>query len=325
MRFENNELTANENETVLDCLLRHKEKVSHSCKSGNCQSCMLKSNDHSISKKAQKGLKVTAIEQGYFLACQQNANAIESVEKIGNSDLFGRALLVEKRILCDDIFLLKLAPVNPLYYHAGQFINLKNSQETIRSYSLASLPASDPYLELHIRLKPGGKMSQWLFKEFEEGDSIDYQGPIGDCFFTPCKQESDIILVGNGTGASPLLGIARDALDSGHKGQLHFYHGSTNLEQLYLDPLLKSMQKQYDNFFYHPCVNSSTPIAGIRQGRCNEVALNEIKISPHTRLYLCGNPEMVLSTRKKAFLSGIASSNIFADPFEYKNLRLKQR
>jgi len=58
---------------------------------------------------------------------------------------------------------------------------------------------------------------------------------------------------------------------------------------------------------------------------CNEIALSEMTPSGDTLLFLCGNPDMVNQTRKKAFLAGIASKNIYVDPFEYKDLRKKPR
>ena len=41
-----------------------------------------------------------------------------------------------------------------------------------------------------------------------------------------------------------------------------------------------------------------------------------------TRLYICGNPKMVLLPSKKIFLNGVSISNIYSDPFEYKDMRL---
>jgi len=57
----------NNEESVLDCLLRHEVNIDYSCKSGTCQSCMLRSLQGDIDTNAQRGLKATAIGQGFFL------------------------------------------------------------------------------------------------------------------------------------------------------------------------------------------------------------------------------------------------------------------
>ena len=80
MKFSGTEYQAQDDESVLECLLRHNVKMDYSCKTGNCQSCMLKSTQGQINTKAQVGLKPTAIQQGFFLACQQPAKTLDDVD-----------------------------------------------------------------------------------------------------------------------------------------------------------------------------------------------------------------------------------------------------
>jgi len=317
VKFENTDLSVVGEETVLACLLRHQYQVNYSCTSGHCQSCLLKMTDGDIRLAAQKGLKSTAVEQNFFLACQQPANSTQSACKIEQSTLFNQAQLIDKHFYNDSICRLRIACEQPFNYRAGQFINLKNPGGVIRSYSLASLP-DEPYLELHVSKKNDGKMTLWLFEQFHVGDQIEFQGAIGDCFYTQCDLNTPITLIGNGTGASPLIGIVRDALKVGHRGTINFYHGASEPSSLYLSDDLMQMQRENNNFYYHPCINSEFEHQGVRLGRCNEIALAELKPTNEARLYLCGNPEMVAFTQKKAFLAGISSKNIFTDPFDYK-------
>jgi NAD(P)H-flavin reductase len=64
---------------------------------------------------------------------------------------------------------------------------LKNPEGVIRSYSLASLPAKDHFLELHIRRKKSGQFSHWIFDEFQLGEYIDLQAPPLETAFIPHK------------------------------------------------------------------------------------------------------------------------------------------
>ena len=335
MIFNNKNYQPTGNESLLECLLRYDVQVDYSCKTGNCQSCMLKSTQGEIDKDAQKGLKSTAIEQGFFLACQQKAERIQAAELINQELIFSHARLVDKKLFSEDICQLIIEPVSPLYYHAGQFINLKNSQGIVRSYSIASIPSEQQFIELHVYKQANGVMSNWLFNEFTIGDNIDFQGPIGECFYTSENKNNPIILVGTGTGAAPLIGIVRDAIKSGHQGSILFYHGARSFSGLYLHDILSALDKEHSNFTYRPSVSrdhdlisklveNDSPIK-IELGRCNEIAMKEIKPTAETTLYLCGNPDMVNKTRKKAFLAGIASKNIYIDAFEYKDLRKNDR
>ena len=335
MIFNNTNYQPQGNESVLECLLRHDVQIDYSCKSGNCQTCLLKSIQGEIECKAQNKLKSTAITQGFFLACQQKAEAIQAAELIDTELVYSHARLVNKKLFCDDICQLILEPVSPLYYHAGQFINLKNTQGIVRSYSIASIPSEQQFIELHIHKKANGIMSHWLFNEFNIGDKIDFQGPIGECFYTCENKNNPIILIGTGTGAAPLIGIVRDAIKSNHQGLILFYHGARNIAGLYLHEMLVNLDKEHSNFIYRPSISgdedSSSNLVehdssiSIRAGRCNDIALEEMQPTAATTLYLCGNPDMVNTTRKKAFLAGIASKNIYIDAFEYKDLRTAER
>ena len=331
MLFQNKDFQPLQGETVLDCLLRNDIKVDFSCKSGNCQSCLLKSLQGDIDQIAQKGLKPTLAAQGFFMACQQNASVIGEAATIATEQLYSHARLVNKQLLSQDICQLILEPVCSLFYHAGQFINLKNPQGIVRSYSIASNPADDALIELHVQRKSLGVMSDWIFNQFNIGDGIDFQGPIGDCFYSTTNNLCPIVLIGTSTGAAPLIGIIRDALGSGHSGEIIFYHGAKSVDGLYLHQKLIEMEEKYSNFSYQPSISSEENIditsmgKNIRKGRCNEIALTEILPTKETLVFLCGNPEMVKATRKKAFLAGFASKNIFIDPFEYQELRKESR
>jgi len=285
---------------------------------------MLKSIQGDVDEIAQKGLKPTAVEQGFFFACQQKASNIQEASFIDADLLFSHARLVDKHYYSDEICRLTLEPVSSLYYHAGQFINLKNPQGIVRSYSIASIPSATQFIELHIHRKNNGTMTGWIFDELKVGDNIDFQGPIGECFYSSSDPNCPIVLVGIGTGAAPLIGILNDALGSGHQGKVVLYHGARCIEGLYLHGELLKIENSYPNFCYRPCLSAEdydNSDAKITTGYCNEIALNEMEISDSMLLFLCGNPDMVNQTRKKAFLAGIVSKNIYVDPFEYKDLR----
>jgi ferredoxin-NADP reductase/ferredoxin len=309
------------NETVLDLLIRHNIEVSYSCKSGHCQACLLKCIDGKLSSQAKAGIKDTLVAQQYFLACQQSAIDIHQVADVDSELLFHRARISKKNLLAENVLQLVLQAQQDFSYRAGQFINLKHPLGAIRSYSLASVPNEDGLLELHIKRKIRGTMTSWLFEHARVGDEIDIGQAMGNCFYTVKDLDMPLILIGSGTGAAPLLGIARDAIKHHHQGEIHFYHGAGNIDGLYLHNQLVTLAQNQQNFSYHPCISASQTAPGMVRGRCNDLAMAELNVEQQPRLYICGNTQMVKSTQTSAYLAGVPLQHIYTDPFEYKDLR----
>jgi NAD(P)H-flavin reductase len=124
-----------------------------------------------------------------------------------------------------------------------------------------------------------------------------------------------MLFIGTGSGLAPLYSIIQDALNQGHQGDIHLYHGSTLVDGLYLVQELRAMTTEFSNFHYHPCVSSAFESPSIKTGRAHDVALQEISDLRSWRVYLCGHPEMVKQTIRSAYLNGASLKDIYADPF----------
>jgi NAD(P)H-flavin reductase len=207
---------------------------------------------------------------------------------------------------------------------AGQYVNLRHPDGFVRSYSIASASASED-VELHVMRMQNGSMSNWLHDALKAGDSIEIQGPHGECIYLGEEPDSSLLMIGTGTGLAPLLGVARDAINANHAGDIHLYHGSREPGGLYLHDTLLEMQQQYDNFHYHPCLSGTSKMAGVRQGRANEVALADFACLQDINLYLCGHVDMVKAAKRDAYLQGADLAMIHADPFVHAELRKHQR
>jgi NAD(P)H-flavin reductase len=214
---------------------------------------------------------------------------------------------------------------HPLYYHAGQFVNLRRADGLVRSYSLASVPRHDQHLEVHVKRLQNGRMSNWICDELQVDDALDLSGPHGECFYVPGNSDQAVLLIGTGTELAPLLGIVRDALGSGHQGPVHLYHGSHEHTGLYAMDLLQSLVEQYPHFHYTPCVSGPSGPTPMRAGRADDNAFADLPNLRGWRVFLCGNPLMVRSARKKAYLAGVDMAEIYVDPFEVADLRRKPR
>ncbi len=308
--IEDRILHLRDDESVLDCLLRHKVEVAYGCQAGVCQSCLLQSEDE-VPEEAQIGLKDSLRVQNYFLACRcQPQNDL--MIKIPGKDKFQTQVLSLER-LTPEVLRLRLSVPQGFEYRPGQFLNLFHEGQC-RSYSLASLP-DGCYLELHIRRVPGGMFSRWIFERLAVGNRLEIGPAQGSCFYTPGSPQQPILLIGTGTGLAPLFGIVRDALGQGHFGPVHLYHGSANLEGLYLQECLTRLSATHPQFNYVPCLSRGPAPEGIQGGRADRVALEILGDLKGWRVFLCGNAGMVRTAQRQCFLAGASIQEIHSDPF----------
>lgn len=317
--FENHTVFTDEDETVLDALIRGGIETSHACHRGICNVCLLRCVEGDVPLQAQLELRPSVAELGYFRTCQCVPSGDMVLERPQEGALFGRAIIYRKQPLSKRIICLRLDPATQMYYHAGQFINLRSPDGIVRSYSIASVPYDDYCLEIHVKLVDGGKLSSWISNQLQEGDVVDFQGPYGSCYYFPGETTSNMLLVGTGAGLGPLMGIIRDALNSGHSGQLYLYHGCRDHQDLYMKEELDELAAAHGNFHYTQCASGDNVPDHIVQGRSLDVALYEHKDLDGWRVYLTGHPEMVGDGEKRVEQAGANPIHIHLDPFENRN------
>ena len=307
-----------DNESVLDCLLRHGIDIPYSCRSGVCQTCLMRAIEGSPPVAAQKGLKQSQISQNYFLACACHPQKDLEIVQADSQENRYQTTVTEISPLADSIIRLRLARPDNFNYFAGQFLTIFKSRTIGRSYSLASVPQIHDYLEFHIRVLPDGQVSPWIADQLKVGDEVSISEPLGNCIYIGAAKSQPLLLIGTGTGIGPLLGITEQAIASGHQQPIHIYHGVRKNSELYLDSHLKSIAEKHANVNYYPCVSGEPPIEGARQGRASELAIEDEHELKNYSVFLCGNPDMVNNTRRQIFLAGASLQNIHADPFEFR-------
>ncbi|MEE8404335.1 MAG: FAD-binding oxidoreductase [candidate division Zixibacteria bacterium] len=302
-------------ETVLDALLRHGLSASFSCRQGVCQLCMMRAVKGTPNEKSTRELKNTLVAQSYFLSCQcQPKSDLElTLNDLPNTTV--ETTVFDKTLLSETVLRLRVKPAEEFRYFSGQFVNLHTPVGDIRSYSLASLPDEDDFLEMHVRRIKNGKVSNWIHDNLELGAAVKISSPHGNCFYLADNTNTPMLLIGTGIGLAPLYGVLRDALSRGHTGEIYLYHGSTLRDGLYLTEELRDLASTYDNFSYHPCLSNDDSQKGCRYGRANDIALKEHQNLADYKIFLCGHPDMVKDAKKKAYIQMADLASIYSDPF----------
>lgn len=299
-------------ETVLDCLERGGKAPPSSCRSGHCQSCLMRATAGEVPADAQKGLKDAWKVEGLFLACACKPASNLAIADVDADRIAVRATLVARERLSHEVVRLRLRPAEPFGYRAGQFVSLVRDDGLTRPYSLASLPGDDT-LELHVRRVAGGQMSSWLCDAIEPGDELRVRGPSGECFYV-AEPDQPLLLAGTSTGLAPLLGVVRDALGQGHEGPITLLHGSLREDGLYLGAELAALARAHDNLTVVRCVLHGPASGGVVVGSLEALLLAQPDLK-RSRAWLCGAPGLVTPLKKKLFIAGMPLRAIATDPF----------
>ncbi len=316
-----------QDESVLDCLLRNQQLIPYACKAGMCQACLVKAVNCEATEESSKWIKPTLQAMGYTLACQWRPDqdvevALPSVAEFSVTASIKSLDMLNHRVM--RIHLDIIDRDSMFHYYPGQYLTLTNPEGVSRSYSIANNLEVDGYVELHVANTPKGIFTGWLFRQARPGDVVHMRGPAGDCFYTEREgQDYPIVLAGTNTGLAPLIGIAREALRLGHQGPITLHHGGRTPADLYYVEELQSLARAHDNFHYRPscleldATTADTLPTDISAGQLDQLLVDSLETAglAQTRFFLCGAPDFVHLLRKKIFLKGARSSHIFCDAF----------
>ena len=108
-------------------------------------------------------------------------------------------------------------PAERLRHQPGQFLTLRvpsdRTGSVARCYSLSSSPHLDDHLVITVKRVPGGYASNWICDHVRAGDHLTVLSPSGK--FVPRSLHQDLVLVGAGSGATPLMSIVKSTLIGG--------------------------------------------------------------------------------------------------------------
>lgn len=300
-------------ETVLTCLERHGVKVPSFCRSGVCQSCLVKVTQGNPPPKAQAGLKDNWKRRGLILSCVCEVTEPLAIDASDATKTYGSRVLSTEQLSPTVVKVLVARPPD-FTFEGGQFVQLGRTQDnTIRPYSIASTP-QDEHLEFHIALYPGGALSPWLASA--SGEPVFITGPFGECTYVPDELDRALVLAGTGTGLAPLVAVLRTALAAGHRGPIALYHGARCQEELYYWAQLEAMGAPA-NVQVHGIYLEGAPSThpSVTAGDLVPFLLSKHPKPEAERIYLCGSPALVQQLKKRLFLAGASLARIHSDPF----------
>ncbi|SQJ22976.1 NADH oxidoreductase hcr [Serratia rubidaea] len=109
-----------------------------------------------------------------------------------------------------DVWTLNLICHDFYPYQPGQFalVSIRNSEDTLRAYTLSSSPGLSPFLSISVRCLPDGVGSRWLTQEVRPGNTLwlsDAQGEFS-CVQHPAER---YLMLAAGCGVTPIISMCR--------------------------------------------------------------------------------------------------------------------
>ncbi|MEE2032374.1 ferredoxin reductase [Rhodococcus chondri] len=122
---------------------------------------------------------------------------------------------------------LTLQPARPCTFTPGQHVQIGVTIDGVRhtrSYSPAGSPQHrDGSLVLTVGRHPDGLVSGHLYDHAHPGDVVDIGDPAGD-FVLPAQRPDRLLLVGGGSGITPVLSMLDALAAEGHTGAVTFLY-----------------------------------------------------------------------------------------------------
>ncbi|MDT4819137.1 Ferredoxin--NADP reductase [compost metagenome] len=230
-----------------------------------------------------------------------------------SEEKFTRQTLLDVQTLTPSLFTLRTTRDAGFRFRAGQFARLgvtKADGSTVwRAYSMVSAPY-DEHLEFFSIVVPDGEFTSELSR-LREGDTlmVDRQA-FGFLTLDRFVDGRDLWLLATGTGLAPFLSILQD-LEVWQRFEriVLVYSVRNGAELAYQELIAELKDKEYlegvaDKLLFIPTVTREE-VPGALHGRITTLIENGeleraagLALTPeHSRVMLCGNPQMIDDTR----------------------------
>ncbi|MBR2637743.1 MAG: NADH:ubiquinone reductase (Na(+)-transporting) subunit F [Bacteroidaceae bacterium] len=217
-------------------------------------------------------------------------------------------------------------------------LKCKNTEPTIRAYSMANYPAEGDRIMLTVRIAtppfkpdrsgfmdvPCGIASSYIFT-LKPGDKVIMSGPYGD-FHPIFDSKKEMMWVGGGAGMAPLraqIMHMTKTLKTTDRTMTYFYGARALNEVFYLEDFLQ-LEKDFPNFTFHLALDRPDPAAdaagvkytpGFVHQVIYETYLKNHEAPEDIEYYMCGPGPMSKAVVNMLTELGVEEKSIMYDNF----------
>ena len=221
---------------------------------------------------------------------------------------------------------------------------MKNDEEVVRAYSMASYPAEGRKIMLNVRVAAPpydgakntwsdinpGVASSYIFGR-KPGDKVTISGPYGEFFIN--HSDAEMLYIGGGAGMAPMRSHLYElfrTLKTGRKVS-YWYGGRSRAELFYIEHF-RSLEREFTNFKFYLVLSDAQdndnwiekkdindPNGDGFVGFVHNAVIDQYLVNHENpediELYFCGPPMMNQSVIKLAEDWGIPDENVRFDDF----------
>ena len=198
-------------------------------------------------------------------------------------------------------------------YRAGQFITLLveiGGKRLRRCYSMSTAPETDAFTRITVKHVSGGQVSGWINQAVKPGDTIAVKPPEGRfCLRDNQDSQRELLLLGGGSGITPLISLAKSALASTSRPVMLIY-ANRDRESVIFGRDLEILEKTYpDRFSVIHWLDSERGLITVEQ------LAKLLTPSAETDCYICGPEAFMQVAEAAACLANVAPDHVFVERF----------
>ena len=148
---------------------------------------------------------------------------------------------------------------------------MKNDEEVVRAYSMASYPAEGRNIMLNVRVAAPpwdrakdswadvnpGVASSYIFNQ-KPGDKVIISGPYGEFFINDSKAE--MLYIGGGAGMAPMRSHLYELFKTIKTGRkVSYWYGGRSRAELFYIHYFRDLEKEFPNFKFYMVLSDALP------------------------------------------------------------------
>lgn len=321
-------ISCNDNEKLSDAAYRQKMNIPLDCRDGACGTCrgFCESGKYDMPESSyiDDALEAADAARGYILACQMKPKSDCVVQipassascKIAVASFNGSVEQVQAVSDSTLRFSIKLDNPAELDFLPGQYVNVAIPGTALtRSYSFSSPPGAE-HASFVVRNVPNGRMSEFLGKQAQVGQSMSFSGPYGSFYLREVKRP--LLMLAGGTGIAPFLSMLDVLAKNGFDQPVRLVFGVTNDIDLVALEKLDAIAAQHPQFSYRTCV-AAADSAHPRKGYVTQHIETDWLNGGEVDIYLCGPVAMVDAVRNWLTEVNVKPSHFHYEKFSASN------
>lgn len=213
-------------------------------------------------------------------------------------------------------------------------LRARNSEETVRAYSMANYPAEGNIITLNVRIAtppfdrntgtwkagvPAGIASSYIFS-LKPGDKVTMSGPYGD--FHINETDAEMLYIGGGAGMAPLRAQLLHLFNTVKTGRkVSYWYGARSKSEIFYEEDFRAIEKEFPNFSFHIALSAALPednwtgYTGFIHQVIYDNYLSKHDAPEDIEYYMCGPGPMTSAALKMLDDLGVDNSQIYFDDF----------